>query len=163
MSPSDTVVIRDAVPADLDDIVALIGELADYERLSHQYTGSPQDLAQHLFGAERYAQALIAESGGLAAGFALYFFNYSTFLCKPGLYLEDLYVRPACRRQGVGVRLFAALARRAVSRGCGRVEWAVLDWNSPAIDFYQQLGAQPQDEWTTYRLSGDALTRLAAG
>ena len=94
-------------------------------------------------------------------GFALYFFNYSTFLCRPGIYLEDLYVQPALRRRGIGLQLLSTLAQRAVARGCGRLEWAVLDWNAPSIAFYRQLGARPMDEWTTFRLTGDALTRLA--
>ena len=161
MSRNSAVEVRDALITDVDDILALIGELADYEKLRHQVTGSRDDLARHLFGAEPYARALVAVIDGQTTGFALYFFNYSTFLCKPGLYLEDLYVRPAWRRHGVGSRLLAALAQRAVSRDCGRMEWAVLDWNKPAIDFYLGLGALPQDEWTTYRLTGDALTRLA--
>lgn len=163
MSPSSSVEVRDAQVTDVDDILLLIGELADYEKLRHQVTGSAADLAQHLFGPVPYAQALVAAIDGRTVGFALYFFNYSTFLCKPGLYLEDLYVQPDWRRHGVGARLLATLAQRAVSRGCGRMEWAVLDWNQPAIDFYLKIGAKPQDEWTTYRLTGDALTRLAAG
>ena len=154
--------IRDARPGDVDAIHGLIGELADYEHLRQQFTGTPADLARHLFGAPRFAQALVAEAaGGAITGFALYFFNYSTFLCRPGLYLEDLYVQPASRRQRTGQRLLAELARRAVAAGCGRMEWAVLDWNAPSIAFYRQLGAEPMDEWTTFRLTGEALTRLA--
>jgi len=163
MSPSNTVDVRDALITDVDDILLMIGELADYEKLRHQVKGSRDDLARHLFGADPFARALIAAVDGQTVGFALYFFNYSTFLCKPGLYLEDLYVRPVWRRHGVGARLLAMLAQRAVSRDCGRMEWAVLDWNQPAIEFYRRLGALPQDEWTTYRLTGEALTRLASG
>ncbi len=163
MSQSKPVDVRDAQLTDVDDILLLIGELADYERLRHQVVGTPEDLARHLFGAKPYAHVLIAAVDGQTVGFALYFFNYSTFLCKPGLYLEDLYVRPAWRRLGVGARRFATLVQRALSHDCGRMEWAVLDWNLPAIAFYRRLGALPQDEWTTYRLNSEALTRLAAG
>jgi len=163
MSPNNTVDVRDALITDVDDILLMIGELADYEKLRHQVTGSRDDLVRHLFGADPFARALIASIDGQTVGFALYFFNYSTFLCKPGLYLEDLYVRPVWRRHGVGARVLATLAQRAASRDCGRMEWAVLDWNQPAIEFYRRLGALPQDEWTTYRLTGEALTRLASG
>jgi GNAT superfamily N-acetyltransferase len=155
-------VLRDARRGDAADIHALLSELADYERLSHEVTGTPEDLDRHLFGERPYAYAILAHVDGALAGFALYFFTYSTFLCRPGLWLEDLFVRPAFRRLGIGRRLLAELARRAVDEGCGRVEWAVLDWNAPSIEFYRGLGARPQDEWTTFRLTGEALTRLAA-
>ena len=162
MSNSDSVRVRDAELGDIEAIHGLIGELADYEKLRHEFIGTAPALAEHLFGEQRYAWALVAEEAGKVIGFALYFFNYSTFLCKPGIYLEDLYVQAAQRRRGVGLRLLAQLAQRAVARGCGRLEWAVLDWNAPSIAFYKQLGARPMEEWTTFRLTGDALTRLAA-
>jgi GNAT superfamily N-acetyltransferase len=162
MSKNDFVRVRDAGVQDVDAIHRLIGELADYEKLRQEFVGSPAELAAHLFGEQRFAWALVAEEAGSVIGFALYFFNYSTFLCKPGIYLEDLYVQTAHRRRGIGLRLLEELARRAVARGCGRLEWAVLDWNAPSIEFYKRLGARPMDEWTTFRLTGEALTRLAA-
>lgn len=155
--------LRDARPGDGEAIHALIGELAGYEHLAHEFVGTPQDIERHLFGERPYARAMLAHVEGELAGFALYFHTYSTFLCRPGLWLEDLFVRPAFRRRGVGRALLVELARRAVEEGCGRVEWAVLDWNAPSIAFYRQLGARPMDEWTTFRLTGEALTRLAAG
>jgi GNAT superfamily N-acetyltransferase len=161
MPSQEAVRIREATAQDVDAIHGLIGELADYEKLRHEFVGASADLASHLFGEPRFAHALVAEQGGVVRGFALYFFNYSTFLCRPGIYLEDLYVQPAMRRRGIGLQLLKELARRAVARGCGRLEWAVLDWNAPSIAFYRQLGAKPMDEWTTFRLAGDALTRLA--
>jgi len=161
MSNLETVQVRAALPQDVAALHGLVGELADYENLRHEFVGSVDALADHLFGEPRYAHALVAEVGGVVRGFALYFFNYSTFLCRPGIYLEDLYVQPALRRRGIGLQLLTELARRAVARGCGRLEWAVLDWNAPSIAFYRQLGARPMDEWTTFRLTGDALTRLA--
>lgn len=161
MSLQDSIRIRPANPDDVHDIHRLVLELADYEHLTHAVTGTPEDLQRHLFGPRPYAEALMAHVGDEVAGIALYFFNYSTFLCRPGLYLEDLYVRPAFRRHGIGRRLLAELARRAVNDGCGRLEWSVLDWNAPSIEFYKGLGARPLEEWTTFRLTGDALTRLA--
>jgi GNAT superfamily N-acetyltransferase len=162
MSNSHSICVRDAEVGDVGAIYGLIGELADYEKLRHEFVGDAATLSEHLFGEHRYAWALVAEEEGMVIGFALYFFNYSTFLCKPGIYLEDLYVQLAHRRRGIGLRLLTTLAQRAVARGCGRLEWAVLDWNAPSIAFYKQLGARPMDEWTTFRLTGDALTRLAA-
>jgi GNAT superfamily N-acetyltransferase len=153
--------IRDATRADVPAIHALIGELADYEKLRHEFVGSAEQLAAHLFDEPRYAHALVACQGDAVVGFALYFFNYSTFLCRPGLYLEDLYVQLHRRRAGIGKALLQELARRAVARGCGRMEWSVLDWNAPSIEFYRRLGAVPMEEWTTFRLTGDPLTRLA--
>ena len=143
--------LRAAEEADVPDIFQLIGELADYERLRPQMTGTPEDLRRHLFGDTRYAHALMAEWNGALAGFALYFFNYSTFLCRPGLYLEDLFVRPDHRGRGIGAGLLRELERRARDAGCGRLEWAVLDWNQRAIDFYRGLGARPLEGWTLYR------------
>ncbi|MGA8707383.1 MAG: GNAT family N-acetyltransferase [Steroidobacteraceae bacterium] len=143
--------LRAATESDLADIFELIGELAEYERLRHQMVGSLDDLRRHLFGEQRYAQVVMADWDGHLAGFALYFFNYSTFLCRPGMYLEDLFVRPEFRGRGVGLGLLAELERRARQLGCGRFEWSVLDWNQSAIDFYHRFGAQPHDGWTLYR------------
>ena len=154
--------IRPATADDCELIVALIRELAEYEKLLDQCHASSEALRQSLFGARPQAECLIAEYQGEGVGFALFFHNYSTFLAKPGLYLEDLYVRPAARGLGIGKALLARLAQLAVERGCGRFEWSVLDWNTPAIRFYESLGAQPQDQWTQYRVTGEALTRLAA-
>jgi len=160
--PNAPLTIRPAVAADAVDIHTLIRELADYEKLTHEVTGTPEDLARDLFGERPFADVLIAHVGGELAGFALSFHNYSTFLCRPGIYLEDLFVRPRFRRRGIGRALLATLAERAVALGCGRLEWAVLDWNAPSIEFYRRLGARPLDDWTTFRLTGDALSRLAA-
>jgi GNAT superfamily N-acetyltransferase len=143
--------LRAAEAADVPVIFELIGELADYERLRHKMVGNPDDLERHLFGEPRFAHALVAEWDGVAAGFALYFFNYSTFLCRPGLYLEDLFVRPAHRGRGIGLALLTALEQRAREIGCGRLEWSVLDWNESAIDFYRSFGARPMQDWILYR------------
>jgi GNAT superfamily N-acetyltransferase len=153
--------IRAATPDDVDTIAELILALAAYEKLSHEATLNVRDLRDALFGERRYAEVLLAESGGAIVGFALFFHNFSTFLAKPGIYLEDLFVRPEHRGEGHGRALLAALARIAVERGCGRLEWAVLDWNEPSIGFYRSLGSRAMDEWTVYRLSGDALMTLA--
>ena len=163
MSTATPALVRAAEPRDVAAIHGLIGELADYEKLRHQFIGSAVDLERHLFGPRPCAWALVAEVEGVVRGFALSFRSYSTFLCRPGIYLEDLYVQPAWRRHGIGRALLTALAQQAVEEDCGRLEWAVLDWNAPSIAFYRQLGAQPMDEWTTFRLTGEALTRLAAG
>jgi len=160
--------IRPARPDDVHAIAQLIRELAVYEKLEDRVTLDEADLRSHLFGERRYCEVLIAEdesSGeteGAVAGFALFFHNYSTFLGKPGIYLEDLFVRPEFRGRGFGKALLVSLARLATERGCGRVDWAVLDWNTPSIEFYERLGAQRMDEWTTYRLTGGALKQLAA-
>ena len=150
--------------ANIDDI-AVIGELiralAEYERMSDAAVFTDEQLAAALFGERRYAEVLLAEHEGEVAGFALFFHNFSTFLAKPGIYLEDLFVRPEHRGQGCGKALLAALAKIAVERGCGRMEWSVLDWNEPSIAFYRSLGAVAMDEWTAYRLAGDALEALA--
>jgi len=143
--------LRAAVESDLADIFELIGQLADYERLREQMVGSIEDLRRHLFAEPRYAHVVMAHWEGRVAGFALYFFNYSTFLCRPGLYLEDLFVRPEFRGRGVGRQLLAELERRAREAGCGRFEWSVLDWNQSAIDFYLEFGARPLEGWTLYR------------
>ncbi len=150
-----------ATEADVPAILEMIRELADYEKLSHLVTATAEQLRETLFGARPAAEVLLARWNGECAGFALFFPNYSTFLAQPGIYLEDLYVKRHARGKGLGLALLRELAGLAVARGCGRVEWAVLDWNEPSIGFYKKLGATPQDEWTTYRLSGGALRRLA--
>jgi GNAT superfamily N-acetyltransferase len=154
--------IRAAAPSDVPVLLALIRELAAYERLEHEVEAREDDLHAHLFGDPRRAEALVLEDAGDIAGFALFFHNYSTFLARPGVYLEDVFVRPAHRRKGHGRSLLCAVARIAVERGCGRFEWSVLDWNAPAIAFYQSLGARAMDEWTVFRVTGEALERLAA-
>jgi GNAT superfamily N-acetyltransferase len=154
--------IREAVEADVPLIADLIRELADYERLLHEVRLTEEGLRDALFGERRYAEVVIAEVDGAPAGFALYFHNFSTFLGRPGIYLEDLFVRQAYRGAGIGTALLRHLARLAGERDCGRLEWAVLDWNTRAIDFYLGLGARPAAGWSVYRLEGDALDRLAA-
>lgn len=153
--------IRQATPHDVPLIAELIRDLAEYEKLSQDVVFSEAKLKEHLFGPRPYAEVIIAEQDGVGVGFALFFHNFSTFLGQPGIYLEDLFVKPEYRGQGHGKQLFAELARLAVKRGCGRLEWAVLDWNNPAIGFYESLGARPNDEWTVYRLTGDALKSLS--
>jgi len=143
--------LRAAEAADITVNYQLIVELADYERLRHKMVGRVEDLHRHLFGEPRFAHALLAHWNELPAGFALYFFNYSTFLCRPGLYLEDLFVRPAHRGHGIGHALLTALEQRASAAGCGRLEWSVLDWNESAIGFYRRFGAQPMQDWILYR------------
>lgn len=155
--------IRPAEPRDVPAIVGLIRALAEYERLSHAVVLDEAKLSDHLFGARPSAEVLIAEEAGTAVGFALFFHNYSTFLGRPGIYLEDLFVLPECRGRGYGKALFVALARIAVERDCGRIEWSVLNWNEPAIGFYRSLGAEAMDEWTVYRLTGEHISRLAEG
>lgn len=162
MTQQTRVSIRPARRDDVPVILALIRALAEYERLADQCRADAPSLEATLFGDRPAAEVLIAEVDGVAAGFALFFHNYSTFLARPGLYLEDLFVQPEHRGLGVGRRLMAALARIAVARGCGRFEWSVLDWNAPAIGFYRSLGAIGMDGWTVQRVSGEALQRLAA-
>lgn len=154
--------VRDAVRGDAGAIHSLVCELAEYERLAHAVSGTEAELARTLFDEPRAARALVAEWQGTTAGMAIWFFNYSTFLGRRGLYLEDLFVRPALRHRGIGRRLLAELARRAEAAGCGRMEWAVLDWNEPAIGFYRSLGAKPLDDWTVYRLERSGIAALAA-
>ena len=154
--------IRPAVAADIGLILGFIRELAEYEKLAHEVVTDEAGLAAQLFGERPYAEVLIAEVDGTPAGFALFFHNFSTFVGKPGLYLEDLFVRPTFRGLGLGKRLMLRLAQIAIERDCGRFEWSVLDWNTPAIDFYRSLGAVGMDEWTMQRVSGDALRALAA-
>lgn len=153
--------IEPACPADVPVLVELIGELAEYERLRDQVRIRPADLERHLFGPRPYAEAAIGRTGDEVVGFALWFHNYSTFEGRPGLYLEDLFIRPAMRGRGYGEALLRYLARLAVERDCARFEWAVLDWNAPAIAFYRKLGAVAMDEWTVQRVSGEALRALA--
>lgn len=152
--------IEQATPADIPLVLSLIRELAEFEHLLHEARASEADLRETLFGDRPFAEVIIGRLGSEAVGFALFFHNYSTFLGKPGIYLEDLFVRPERRGNGFGEQLLRHLARLAVQRGCGRFEWSVLDWNQPAIDFYKKLGAQPLNDWTTFRVTGDALTQL---
>jgi GNAT superfamily N-acetyltransferase len=155
--------IRDATPDDIPTIAALIRALAEYERLAHEVVLDEDELRAHLFGERPYAEVILAEHEGDVVGFALFFHNFSTFLGKPGIYLEDLFVRPEHRGGGHGKALLAHLAGIAVARGCGRLEWSVLDWNEPSIAFYRSLGAAAMDDWTTYRLAGAPLRSLAGG
>ncbi len=154
--------IRPAAPADAALILSLIRELAVYEKLAHEVTATEADIRAALFGARPAAECVIAEAGGRPVGFALYFHNFSTFLGRAGIYLEDLYVKPEQRGKGYGKRLLAHLAKLTLERGCGRFEWAVLDWNEPAIRFYQGLGAKVMESWRINRLTGEALEKLAA-
>lgn len=154
--------IRPATRADAALILRFVRELAAYEKAPQEVVATEAMIADSLFGADSCTDALICERDGEPIGFAVYFFSYSTWLGKHGLYLEDLYVTPAARGSGAGKALLKYLARYAVERGCGRFEWAVLDWNTPAIEFYEAAGARPQSEWTTYRLTGQALTDFAA-
>ena len=154
--------IEPARPADVPLIRSLIQELADYEQLSHEVAATEERLYEALFGRDPVAHAVIAREGTEPAGFALYFFNFSTFLAKPGLYLEDLFVRPRWRKRGLGRQLLAHLARIAVERGCGRMEWSVLNWNETALRVYRSIGAAPLSEWTVQRLVGQRLADLAA-
>jgi GNAT superfamily N-acetyltransferase len=153
--------IREATEADVPLILQFIRDLADYERLADRVVATEEMLRRTLFGSPRFAEVLIAEEDGAPAGFALFFHNYSTFLGQPGIYLEDLFVREEMRGRGIGKGLLARLARIARERGCGRVEWAVLDWNAPSIAFYRSIGAISLDDWMTMRLTGDALDALA--
>ena len=155
--------IRMARPDDVPTILRLIRGLAEYERLAHLVPVEEASLREHLFGRRPYCEVLIGELDGRPAGFALFFHNYSTFLGKPGIYLEDLFVLPEDRGRGLGTALLRTIGRLAVERGCGRVEWAVLDWNEPSIRFYESLGARAMDEWTIYRVAGDGIEALASG
>jgi GNAT superfamily N-acetyltransferase len=155
--------LRPARPDDAEALVALIRELAEYEQLLHLVEVTPDALRAQLFGPRPAAEAVMAEVEGRAVGFALFFANFSTFLGRPGLYLEDLFVRPSWRGHGIGKALLQHLGALAVERGCGRFEWSVLDWNAPAIGFYERMGAQLLPEWRICRVSGDALTRFGRG
>jgi GNAT superfamily N-acetyltransferase len=158
---SDTITIRPACRDDVPLVLEFIRDLARYERLEHEVAASEAQLREALFGERRYAEVVFACSGGEPVGFALFFHNFSTFKGRPGIYLEDLFVRPEARGRGIGKQLLAHLARIAVERDCARLEWAVLDWNEPSIGFYRSLGAKPMDEWTTFRLTGESLALLA--
>jgi GNAT superfamily N-acetyltransferase len=156
-----TALVRPATRDDVPVIAELIRGLARYEKLEHQVVMTEELLAAGLFGERPYAEVILAVEDGQAVGFALFFHNFSTFLGRPGIYLEDLFVLPEHRGLGIGRTLLAHLAALAVDRGCGRLEWAVLDWNRDAIAFYERLGARPNSDWTVYRLTGEALTGLA--
>src|ERR1700754_333375 len=149
--------LRNATADDVPLILRFIRELAEYERLLDACVATEESVRETLFGATRYAEVIIADHDGGPAGVALFFHNYSTFLARPGIYLEDLYVRPELRGHGIGKALLVRLASLAVERKCGRLEWAVLNWNESAIRFYRSLGALPQDEWQVYRVTGEAL------
>lgn len=158
--PGEALTIRPAIPADVPVILSLIRELAEYESLSHEVVATEELLQEWLFEKKR-AEVLIAELDGEPVASALFFHNFSTFLGRAGLYLEDLYVRPDFRGRGIGTKIFRHLARLAVERGCGRLEWACLDWNESSIAFYRSMGAKTLDDWTVYRLDGDTLAALA--
>ena len=155
--------IRPATPDDVPLIVTFIHELAEYEKLAHEVVASHEDMHKALFGERPVIEAVIASLNSEAVGYALCFATFSTFLGRPGLYLEDLYVRPAARGHGVGRALLEYLARVTVERGWGRFEWSVLDWNEPSIAFYKKMGAVPMDEWTIFRIAGEELRKLALG
>jgi GNAT superfamily N-acetyltransferase len=152
--------IRTATERDAGLLLRFITGLAEYEKLAHEVHATEAQLRETLFGARRYAEVLIGEHEGRPVGFALFFHNYSTFLGRPGIYLEDLFVLPELRGRGFGKALLIHLAALAVERGCGRLEWSVLNWNGPAISFYKKLGAAPMEEWTVFRLTGEALVAL---
>lgn len=158
---SDQVRISPATEADVPIILELIRGLAEYEKLSHEVVATEQLLREHLFGPRPVAETRIAYLDQTAVGFALFFHNFSTFLGRPGIYLEDIFVRPQHRGKGIGKALLKEVARVAAERKCGRLEWSVLDWNEPAIRFYQSLGAKPMSQWTIYRMTGDAIRKLA--
>ncbi|MEH1921156.1 GNAT family N-acetyltransferase [Nostoc sp.] len=162
MTPGNNLIVRFAEPADYSALFKLIEGLAEYEKLSHAVTGNALALQEHLFGSRRYVEAILAESAGQAVGFALFFHNYSTFLTKPGIYLEDLFVLPEYRRQGIGKALLTKVAQIAVKRDCGRLEWSVLDWNESAQAFYRSMGASILDDWRICRVTEDALIQLGS-
>lgn len=161
MIDSSELEIRPATELDVPQILLFIKALAEYERLSDAVVATEEGLRQSLFGPRAYAECVIANWDGKPAGFALFFHNFSTFLARPGVYLEDLFVQPELRGKGVGRALLRHLAKVALDRNCGRLEWSVLDWNQSAIGFYKSIGAEPLDEWTSFRLKGEALVRLA--
>lgn len=154
---NDKLIIRQTSEEDISSIFTLIQELAEYEKLSHSVTADENLLRENLFGKNRYAEVVFAEYDGRLAGQALFFYNFSTFKGKPGIYLEDLYVRPAFRKKGIGKALLNYLVELAKVKNCGRVEWVVLDWNQSAIEFYKGLGAEPMKDWIVFRLSEDAF------
>jgi GNAT superfamily N-acetyltransferase len=155
-------IVRFAEPADCPVLFDLIKGLAEYEKLSHMVTGDALALKEHLFGTPKYIEALVAEYEGKGVGFALFFYNYSTFLTKPGIYLEDIFVLPEYRRYGIGTAILTKVAQIAVSRNCGRLEWSVLDWNEPAQAFYRRMGASILDEWRICRVTGEALVKMGS-
>ncbi len=155
--------LRDATEADLPEIVRLVRALAEYERLLHEAVGTEEDFRAALFGPNPRVFCTLAEVQGRAVGQAIWFYNFSTFTGRHGIYLEDIFVEPAHRGLGIGAAFFRHLARRAVAEGCARMEWQVLDWNEPAIRFYRKIGAQGMDEWRVQRLTGEALKTLASG
>jgi len=155
--------IRKAEKTDIPLVLDFINKLAEYERLSHEVVATEDDLERYLFGRERVAEVLIGYEGKLPVGFALFFHNFSTFLGKPGIYLEDLFVLEEHRSKGYGKKLLARLAALALERNCGRLEWAVLDWNEPSIEFYKSLGARMMDEWVVNRITGEKLVKLSSG
>jgi GNAT superfamily N-acetyltransferase len=157
----NSLTVRCATDADAEIIFSFINDLAIYEKAPHEVVTNVADIRKTLFGDSSHTYALIAEIDDNAVGYAVYFFSYSTWLGKSGIYLEDLYVSPASRGVGAGKALLKEITKIAVDNNCGRVEWSVLDWNKPAIDFYQSFGANPQDEWTVFRLTGDALSKFA--
>ena len=161
MTGSSNFTVRSAEENDVGTIFSLINELADYERLTHEVVAHEDDIRRSLFGNRPYAEALIGEHKGMPISFALFFHNFSTFIGKPGIYLEDLYVKPRYRSRGFGRRMLVHLARLAIKRNCARFEWSVLDWNTPAIRTYEKLKAQPMNEWILYRLTGEDLVKLA--
>jgi len=156
-----SITITPAAPADVPVILALIRELAEYEKLLDKVVATEASLRGDLFGDRQYAEVLLGRLDGQLVGYALFFHNYSTFVGKPGIYLEDVFVKPAARGRGAGKALLREVARIARDRGCGRLEWSVLNWNTPAIEFYQSLGAKPLDEWTTYRMDEGAIAKLS--
>lgn len=157
----EPILLRKAKPTDVPAIFSLILALAEYEKLSHTVTGTPESLEQHLFGPRPYADAIVAEIDDKVVGFALFFYNYSTFLTLPGIYLEDLFVLPEYRGKGIGKQLLRFLARLAITGGFGRLEWSVLDWNEPAIGFYRKMGADISPDWRICRVTGEGLSSLA--
>ncbi|MBW4617096.1 MAG: GNAT family N-acetyltransferase [Desmonostoc vinosum HA7617-LM4] len=161
MTLHNDLILRFAEPSDCGVLFELIQGLAEYEKLSHAVTGDALALQEHLFGSRRYAEAILAEYAGQAVGFALFLHNYSTFLTKPGIYLEDLFVLPKYRRKGIGKAMLTKLAQIAVERNCGRLEWSVLDWNESAQEFYRNMGASILDDWRICRVTGETMMQLA--
>lgn len=156
----DNIVIKKAEPKDVPLILSLIKEIAEYEKLSHEVVATEEILAESLFGKNANTEVVIAYDNDIVAGYAVFFHNFSTFIGKSGLYLEDIYIKPEMRAKGIGKKIFKYLVNLAAERNCGRMEWAVLNWNVPAINFYQKLGAVPLEGWTVYRLTEDKLTKL---
>jgi GNAT superfamily N-acetyltransferase len=158
---TQNVSLRDASPDDEALVLGFVRDLATYEKLLHEVVADERKLGEALFGARKHAEALIAELAGVPVGFAVWFYTFSTFTGRPSLYVEDVFVKPEHRRGGIGLAIFRDLARRALAQGCERMDWSVLDWNAPAIAFYQRIGAKPVRGWTVQRLAGDALAALA--